>query len=173
MITLLHSIVIIIPVSLFADVQMFRARKHNASAYIVFCLEIKDASDCKQLQQMTRGAKCFLDIRWLPLRSILHSRPNLPNTITSISPEDPRLYLPPFMVAKQPWVEGATHELKWFWGITIVTSEFCTTPIQESRQKNGPHLGKKKAPKKQDMMEGNRRDDTNYGTKAELLLDSS
>lgn len=97
---------------------------------------------------MTRGAKCFLDIRWLPLRSILHSRPNLPNTITSISPEDPRLYLPPFMVAKQPWVEGATHEVKWFWGITIVTSEFCTTPIQESRQKNGPDLGKKKSPQK-------------------------
>lgn len=55
---------------------------------LFFCLEIKDASNSKQVQQMTKGAKCSRSVRWLLLRYILHSWPNLPNNITSISPED-------------------------------------------------------------------------------------
>lgn len=44
---------------------------------LCFCLGIKDVSDCKQVQKMTRGAKCFLNIRCLLLQPILHSGPNL------------------------------------------------------------------------------------------------
>lgn len=80
---------------------------------------------------MTQGAKCFLNIRWLLLRSVLHSRPNLPNTITSISPEGPPS---PFIVEKHPLAEGAPHEVKRFWRFPIITSEFCATAIQETEE---------------------------------------
>lgn len=33
--------------------------------------------------------------------------------------------------------QDAPHEVKWFWRIPIITSEFCATAIQETRWKNG------------------------------------
>lgn len=66
--------------SAFLQPKMLGVSKHKASVYTVCFLEIKDARDCKQVERMTQGAKCFLNIRWLLLPSILHPRPNLPTT---------------------------------------------------------------------------------------------
>lgn len=102
----------------------------------------------KQVQQMTKGAKCFLYIRWLLPQYILHSRPNLANTIPSISPEDPPSL---FIVEKHPLVEGAHHEAKRFWRIPIITSEFCATAKPRNK------TGKWRRPSVSEREEGTKR----------------
>lgn len=132
------------------------------------CLRVSFLGDQrhKQVQQMTKGAKCFLGIRWA---YILHSGPNLPNSNTRISLEDP---LPLFLVKEHLEVERGPHHVK-LNDFEEFQSEHLSVTKRQTLLKNKQKKQKHGQLRRGYIREGNRKDGTNYGTMAELLLDSS
>ena len=70
----------------FRSLRCSECAEHKASVYAAFVSTSKTLQTANGFKPMTRGAKCFLNIRWLLPRSILHSRAKTSQTPSQVFP---------------------------------------------------------------------------------------